>query len=418
MAGLAFVLVATLAFLGYAATHRTRHAVLPPPGGHHGVGSSAREAQATALLVRLRAALSAGSRSRAVTLAAPGDPAARSQLAALAHNAAALRLTDLGFRYVDEDPGALSANAQRPLHGRGFVADVQLSWRIEGFDAHPSDQEVSLTLETGKKRASFVSARGHFGRDVPLWLQTRLTVRRSPTTLVMVAGDQSARRFAGLAQQAVIDVRKVLPHWPGHLVVEVPGSQTQLDRVFGAGRNDYNEIAAVTTTADDRNSRTAPVHVFVNPQVFDPLGPIGSQVVLSHEATHVAMHAATSQMPTWLLEGFADFVALDHENVPVSSSASQILAQVRKHGPPAQLPGPPQFDTQNPTLGAQYEAAWLACRLLAQEYGEKKLIAFYRQADRDSSTQTAFPDVYGITQAAFTKDWRNYLRQLAGGGVR
>ena len=32
---------------------------------------------------------------------------------------------------------------------------------------------------------------------------------------------------------------------------------------------------------------------------------------MSHEATHVATDATFASMPTWLLEGFADFVALD-----------------------------------------------------------------------------------------------------------
>ena len=53
---------------------------------------------------------------------------------------------------------------------------------------------------------------------------------------------------------------------------------------------------------------------------------------MSHEATHVATGAALSTMPTWLLEGFADYVALAHVDLPVSVTASQILGQVRKHG--------------------------------------------------------------------------------------
>jgi hypothetical protein len=119
-------------------------------------------------------------------------------------------------------------------------------------------------------------------------------------------------------------------------------------------------------------------------------------------------------MPTWLLEGFADYVALDHVDLPVSVTASQILAQVRKDGPPGHLPGKAEFDTANTALGASYESAWLACRLIAETYGEPKLIAFYRRAQRDASTAGAFRDVLGTDQRVFTRAWRDDLRRLAG----
>ena len=209
-------------------------------------------------------------------------------------------------------------------------------------------------------------------------------------------------------------MRKVLPGWRGRLVVEVPGDAQELGRVLGTAPGAYGGIAAVTTTADGSTSPDAPVHIFVNPQVFDPLGPRGSQIVMSHEATHVATGAAVSTMPTWLLEGFADFVALDHVDLPVSVTASQILARVRKDGPPSRLPGKTEFDPQNQALGASYESAWLACRLLGETYGERRLIAFYRAADRAGSTVEPFRTLLGTDQQAFTRSWRAYLRRLAG----
>jgi hypothetical protein len=192
----------------------------------------------------------------------------------------------------------------------------------------------------------------------------------------------------------------------------VPGSQDTLDRVL-ASDSSYDAIAAVTAPVDGSRAADAPTHVFVNPSVFDPLGPQGSQIVLSHEAAHVATHAATSNMPTWLLEGFADYVALAHVDLPVSVTASQILQQVRDDGVPRKLPGAGAFDEESHTLGASYEAAWLACRLIAEEFGQDKLIAFYHRADRDSSTVGAFRQVLGITERQFTEQWRRELANLA-----
>ncbi len=277
-----------------------------------------------------------------------------------------------------------------------------------------SSREVALTLVETPRGAAFVSARSDSSEASPLWLLDRLTVRRTARSLVAVAGTADPGRFSALADQAVVDVRKVLTSWRGRLVVEVPDDEEELGRVLGSEPGAYGGIAAVTTTADGSLTPDAPVHIFVNPKVFDPLGPRGSQIVMSHEATHVATGAAVSSMPTWLLEGFADYVALDHVDLPVSVTASQILARVRKEGPPIRLPGKTEFDPQNQALGASYESAWLACRLLGERYGERRLIAFYRAADRAGSTVEPFRTLLGTDQRAFTRSWRAYLRSSPG----
>jgi hypothetical protein len=413
-----FLAVAVGAYLLFRGPEQ---AVLPsqqssgsPSGTTLDEGADSRADDASALLSRLVDALRDGSRADVRALAAPGDRAAAAELAALRRNVHAMGLTDLSMRYVDEDDGRLTDDQQRRYGDRAWVADVQLGWRVDGFDVHDSHREVPLTLLETPHGAAFLSARADVGEATPLWMLQRVDVRRTGRSLVAVAGDGSASRFSGLADQAVADVRKVLPDWRGRLVVEVPGDERQLGRVLGSESGSYGGIAAVTTTVDGSLSPQAPVHIFVNPRVFDPLGTRGSQIVMSHEATHVATGAAVSSMPTWLLEGFADFVALDHVDLPVSVTASQILARVRKSGPPAHLPGKTEFDPENQALGASYESAWLACRLLAERYGEKRLIAFYRASDRDGSTTEAFRDLLGTDQQAFTRAWKGYLRKLAG----
>ena len=103
---------------------------------------------------------------------------------------------------------------------------------------------------------------------------------------------------------------------------------------------------------------------------------------MSHEATHVATDAWASTMPLWLLEGFADYVALRDVDLPLTTSAAQIIAEVRRDGPPRALPGADEFGDATADLGATYESAWLACRLLAQDGGEDALVSFYRSVDR------------------------------------
>ena len=408
-----FVLVALLG-AGVLAVTSDREVITPPvPTGSSSAEASTRADDAAALLLELTEAVAEGSRSQATRLAAPGEPTARRALRVIAGNAGEMGVSDLSMRFVDEEPGALSAAHRRDLGPGAWVGNVELSWRIQGYDLGMSTMEVPLTFVDTPDGVAFGAVAADSTSPAPLWLLTDLAVAKSRRALVAVADESKLRSYSELANQAVGEVRAVLPRWRGRLVVEVPASQEQLDSVLDARPNAYDSIAAVTATVDGSLSGSAPVHILVNPKVFGGLGEEGAQIVMSHEATHVAVDAATSTMPTWLLEGFADYVALARSDLPVSVTASQILAKVRQDGPPRSLPGADDFDPANKLLGTSYEAAWLACRLLAEEYGEKRLVAFYDAVDAGASTEHAFADL-GTTEEAFTERWRGYLRELAG----
>jgi hypothetical protein len=194
--------------------------------------------------------------------------------------------------------------------------------------------------------------------------------------------------------------------------VEVPASEHGLDAALDARPGQYHGIAAVTTTVDGSRSRRAPSHVFVNPRVFLPLKPRGAQVVITHEATHVATDASTSPSPIWLVEGFADYVALSSQHLPVTTTASRIIALVRRSGPPHHLPGQAEFAAGAPHLEARYESAWLACRLLARDGGTSALVGFYRAVDAGGDVGTQMRHYFGFGPAAFVRQWRNALSHL------
>ncbi len=135
--------------------------------------------------------------------------------------------------------------------------------------------------------------------------------------------------------------------------------------------------------------------------------------MISHESAHVALGAALTQMPLWLSEGTADWVALRRSPLPVDRLASQVLGWVRDNGGPKALPGPGAFDGSDERIGAWYEAAWLAVKHLADTYGADRLLRFYRASERAGRTDQAFRDVLGTTEKAFVRDWRSYLSSLA-----
>jgi hypothetical protein len=90
-----------------------------------------------------------------------------------------------------------------------------------------------------------------------------------------------------------------------------------------------------------------------------------------------------------------------------------VIARVRRDGAPRALPGADDFDTRTPDLGATYEGAWLACRLLAGAGGEAALVRFYRSVDGGSSIAAALRSSFGLTVAGLTRRWRDLLTDLA-----
>ena len=371
-----------------------------------------RPAEASAALQDLETALGDGDEAAAAALAPAGDPEAAALLRAAAANARSLGLV-LDLRYVDE-AGSVDASGR-------WAGAVDATWRFRG-DAGREPSRAELDVQFVPAGADRVAIAG-FGQPgagrVPGWLAGPVVVRRAPRVLVVVAGAGSlgrseAERYVRLASASVGVVRRVLPEWRGRLVVEVPATSAALDRALDAEPGHTAGIAAVTAPADGSTDTDSPVHVFVNPEVFDRLQPTGAHVVLSHEAVHVATDAARSDLAPWLLEGFADYVALRDVDLPLSTTAAQIIRQVRQDGVPEHLPGPDEFAAGATHLGAAYESAWLACVLLAESGGEQALVDLFDDVADGRPLETALAQRFGITEAGLTRRWQRRLADLTG----
>jgi hypothetical protein len=307
-------------------------------------------------------------------------PAESADLRGVVRNARALHVAAFSLRYVDA-VGGVSAEGS-------WAADVAATWRFAGFDQQTVRQEVRVRFAHAPAGLR-IAGIGGGDRRSPLWLAGPVQVRRSARSMVLVAGSAArADRFAALARRAVPQVRSVLPSWRGGLVVEVPTSEDGLEAELHAHPGQYAGIAAVTTTVDGSRSRRASSHVFVNPQVFDPLRPRGAQVVITHESTHVALDAANSP------------------------AASRISSLVRHDGVPEELPTTAQFAPDAPHLEARYESAWLACRLLAKDGGTPALVAFYRAMDAGGELGPELRQHFGLAPVAFTRQWRDLLSHV------
>ena len=114
---------------------------------------------------------------------------------------------------------------------------------------------------------------------------------------------------------------------------------------------------------------------------------------MSHELAHVATDAARSGTEPWLVEGFADYVALRDTNLPDGTTLGRAIAAARRDGVPEDLPAAADFDTRAADLQARYEEAWLACRIIAERLGERGLVSVYDAAAEGVTVKRALADL-------------------------
>ncbi len=386
-----------------------------PTAPHHPHTSTSdpdRDALAVVAVERQVQAVRTADRAAFIGLADPAVPGSRRQAVSAFANLAAIPVIGFSVRYVGQ-----SATIAKPSVGArvSWNAQVDVVWRIRGVPGDATRDTLTYTFTRRGGVTYIADLRAPADPRTPIWLLGTLVVQRSSHTVVLSLEAARGNRVARLLRQAVRDVHRVLTSWRGILVAIVPATSAQVGQLLDSRPPDYAGIAAVTTSQDGSKQPGSQPVVVVNPTVFDRLGPVGAQVVVSHESTHVATRAISSTMPLWLIEGFADYVGVGAAGIPVSVAADRLIRSVRNGGLPAGLPSDASFRVGDRLLEVQYEGAWLACRLISAEYGQPSLVRFYRYVRvHRGHLDGAFIDVLGTTRQAFVRRWRAELRGLAG----
>lgn len=309
--------------------------------------------------------------------------------------------------------------------GATATADAQLSYRVEDYDRSPVTVARILTLRLTADGHWYVESERPAKKSArQLWDEGAVTVVRGAHSIVMGAG-QSAdtlREYAGLADRAVPAVSGAYgTDWTRHVVVLVPGSLDGMAGLLGSPASSYRGIAAVTTGEAGGSGQAPADRVIVNPDAYALLGSVGKQVVLTHETTHVATRAhTTAATPLWLSEGYADWIGYLDTGRTATQAAPELYRAVQDGNVPAALPADRDFGFSGEATGLAeaYEGGWLACRMIADRWGEARLGQFYRAVGahkkRAGAVEDAMKQVLGTTLDRFTEQWRDYLRaQLA-----
>jgi hypothetical protein len=326
------------------------------------------------------------------------DGAAQAQARELFHN-----LTALNARV---DLSVLSA--------AGREADVGVRWALRG-DHTMAATKVVIELVPHDTELRVAGVEPAPRTRQPIWMLGRLAVRHGADTVVAATDPATARRVGSLLLQAERDVHAVDGRWHGSLVAYVPADQADFEKLVEGDPGQYDNIAGITTSVDGSTGVGSPQMIAVNPTIFDTLSDDGQRVVVTHEATHLATNAASSTAPDWLIEGFADYVAIGAAQIPLKLAAGPAVDGRGDAGAPLQLPSDEDFSDRDADEQQQaYALSWLAVRMLADRYGQRRLVSFYLDAvAAPNQLDRTLRLHFSTSLTEVTRQWRQLVGRLA-----
>ncbi|MET3987389.1 hypothetical protein [Streptomyces sp. PvR034] len=300
--------------------------------------------------------------------------------------------------------------------GARATVRAELRYRLTGYDSAPAGSARSLTLSEDAGGWHVTGDRPAPGALPQLWDQGPVSVVRGERALVLGGrgrSRESLEEIAVVAGRAVPAVDTAWPRpWAGRLVVVVPADVEAMAALLGRPADAYRGLAAVTNGLVGVDPAPAD-RVVVNPQAYEGLSELGRQVVITHESTHVATRSATTaSTPLWLSEGFADWAAYRSTGRTPAEAAPTLRRAVGRGELPSALPPNEAFtfggDAQ--AMASAYEGAWLACRLIADRWGEAALVRLYVEAGRNPLS-TALRSTLDTDLPNLTQTWQSTLRE-------
>lgn len=305
--------------------------------------------------------------------------------------------------------------------------EAAFDYRITDFDRSARRFTLALTLSGSPAQPARVTMVGSAPADRPQpWDLGNLEIRRSRHSLVIAAGttidpDEALKRADRAAARVAAVWGSAAP-----AVWVVPASTADAERLLGRSRGELTGLAAATDGPLEAGSPAGADRIVLSPDAWSSLRPTGRDVVMTHELTHVAVRASTTrEVPLWLSEGLAEYVAYRSLDIPEKTVAAPLLRRVGDRGLPADLPGTGEFGPAGGTAGAAYAGAWTAVLSLVDRYGEAQVVRLYRAAagglrvahadlgDPETIVDAALRQVLATSRSEVVQAWRQRLASLA-----
>lgn len=286
-----------------------------------------------------------------------------------------------------------------------------------GFKGVRGDKAVQRQrVDVAKRMGGWrITALDDLDRHPEIWDLGKATAVRSEHVVVIGVGTDrdELRDIRALAREAVPRVNSVWEgKWARGAVIAVPKNASGVDTLVE--KDGLEEFAAVAAGQTGINAEGDTLHwdrIVVNPRSWKRMEPLGRRVVLTHEMTHLATGSLGS-VPTWVSEGFADYVGWKDSGVPARYIAQELAARVRDGHVPQKLPGDADF--RGGRVDEAYEKAWLTAKYIVFRFGETKLISFYKAMAAQSGTgkkaqDRALRQSLGVSRSSFTNGWSSYV---------
>ena len=320
------------------------------------------------------------------------------------------------------DVAATAAAATR-LGAPTLIVHVTLTYALQRVDSLPASHDLWWT---------FVTRHGHVylaGDDAMAgiggaswrgpWDFGPLVVERGTSSIVLghLPDADALPAIARAVDAAVPVVTRIWGGgWAQQVAVFVPASAAEFAALGGAGTAISDVSAATVFESPNMATGAGSVaRVLIDPAALRRLTPVGEQIVLQHELTHIATAASTGPAsPRWLIEGFAEYVGNMGSGQPVRVAAAELRRQIDRGSAPKSLPADAAFTGDGGNVAQVYEESWLACRLIAARAGEDQLVRFYQLVGASADTEpqaiaAAMQSVLHESTGAFVTQWRAYL---------
>jgi hypothetical protein len=368
------------------------------------------------LLNSLADAVDTGNRAEFTALFTDRDPGFRQTADMIWDNLDAIRPSPLALRATG-DKHPLSKRRASVLGKKAYAAEVRVRWAVPG-DTAASDQRVWMTVVptgSGLRWGGIVDAPSA-PDPTPLWWLEPVQFRHNRAATVIAGARVDVGRWLAAANTAVTrDTSRLRgADWNHHVVIVVPSTEQLMERSLGVSSGSDSQLAAVSWA--DGSTGHPPIRIMINPD--GQPSALATAIVLAHETVHVATRSPVSRAPSWLVEGYADYIAYLNYPQAVQPAAERLLADVKRDDPPAALPGEDDFTAGHHDLNRSYAEAWTLCRYLADRYGDQQLWRFYRTVDAspDGSISGAAHQVFKISEHQLVAGWQRYLRTAAARG--
>jgi hypothetical protein len=305
---------------------------------------------------------------------------------------------------------------------RVYLGQVEARYRFTGQDASPVLTRHSFTfvhIPAGWRIADKGDRRLRARDDVEIWDGGKVRSLRSDRTLVVYhpGAEALAGRLLTVADRAYAQVGAAWTgKWERKAVLLVPRDQEEAEDLVGA--RDLSRVAALAASSieSDESGRVLGNRIVVNTTNVVRYRSLELQVLITHEMTHVATRTLGDGVPLLLVEGFADWAALQPVKYPFSVTRSALVQQVRSGRFDGALPSDREF--RGPDAGVAYDEGSAFCLWVARTFGAAKLRALYRQFAGSSPPSTAeldhgFRQVLGLSRRTAERRWAAWVRDQA-----